>query len=106
MRYILVAFVLGVSVSHSYADDDCPTETFSAWGHTYSRGLIDALSSPKDCAHQQPAWLAKMNDTATPKAAAQPGLTYCRQIAQTKDGQNEAQRRDCIYWYGHSIEVK
>ena len=68
---------------------------------------------PKDCtAHDQPAWIAKINETApsgaSPKAASAvpPAVSYCREIARSKDAQYDSQRRDCIFWYGHSIEVQ
>jgi hypothetical protein len=60
----------------------------------------------RDCdARDQPAWLAKINEAPASKGT-QPGLDYCRQIARNKDEQFEAQRRDCVFWYGHSIEVQ
>ncbi len=106
MRHVLVA--LALCAAASYASAECPTrQTISAWGHTYnSGGLLGALSdATRDCdSHDQPSWLAKINDA--PASNGIPlGLVYCRQVAHSKDPQNEAQRRDCIFWYGHSIEA-
>lgn len=118
MRRILV--ILAMCVATSYAFAECPTEdTITAFGHTYKRGgLIGMLSNDsRDCdSHDQPAWLAKINEAApsnnaVPSKAASfnaapKGLTTCREIVRNKDPQSEAQRRDCIFWYGHSIEVQ
>ncbi len=110
MRHALIVIALCTGAPYAAAVE-CPAERFTVQGHTYSRGLIDALNgTPKDCdTHEEPAWLAQMNDvppSAAASKASPPGLAYCRQLVQTKDPQNEAQRHDCVYWYGHSIEVK
>jgi len=117
MRRILVTLTICAAASYAFAE--CPTEeTINAFGHTFRKGgLIGMLGdNSRDCdARDQPAWLANINETAPSSAASSsaassnvtaPGLSYCRQIVQTKDPQYESQRRDCIFWYGHSIEVR
>ena len=112
MRRILVTLTICAAASYAFAE--CPTEeTMNAFGHTFRKGgLIGMLGdNSRDCdARDQPAWLAKINETAPssapPSNATAPGLSYCRQIVQSKDPQYEAQRRDCVFWYGHSIEVR
>ncbi len=113
MRHALAALALCAVASHASAE--CPARpTISAFGHTYEGGgLIANLSdSMKDCEHKQPEWLAKV-DGAPVSSGSSPasngpsrGLQYCRQIALSKEPQYEAQRLDCIFWYGHSIEVR
>jgi len=107
MRRILVTLAICAAASSAFAE--CPTEeTMTAFGHTFRKGgLIGMLGdNSRDCdAHDQPAWLAKINEDAPPKAIPQ-GLSFCRQIAQSKEPRYESQRRDCIFWYGHSIEVQ
>ena len=107
MRRILIIFVICASASQASAD--CPaTETVTAFGNTFTRGGVVGMfrDNARDCdARDAPAWLAKINEAA-PANGAQPGLAYCRQLVQGKDPQYESQRRDCIYWYGHSIEVR
>ncbi len=105
MRHALIILALCAAASHAAAD--CPTrETITAWGVTYPKGGLVALLDDRNCeARDQPSWLAKINEPPASNGAPQ-GLAYCRQIAQSKDPQNEAQRRDCIFWYGHSIEVR
>ncbi len=105
---VRVLMVWAFCIATSHASADCPTpEPITVWGHTYSRTLMDTLSGgTKECdSQEQPSWLAKINDAPAQKGA-QPGLLYCRQIVQSKDPQSEAQRHDCIFWYGHSIEAK
>jgi hypothetical protein len=117
MRRILITLAICAAASSAFAE--CPTEeTINAFGHTFRRGgLIGMLGdNSRDCdARDQPAWLAKINEVAPPSAApssaastnASPqGLSYCRQIVKSKDPQYDSQRRDCIFWYGHSIEVQ
>ena len=117
MRRILVTLTICAAASCAFAE--CPTEeTINAFGHTYRKGgLVGMLGdNSRDCdARDQPAWLAKINETApsnagsssaAPANATAPGLSYCRQIVQSKDAQYESQRRDCVFWYGHSIEVR
>ena len=117
MRRILIALAICAAASSAFAE--CPTEeTINAFGHTFRKGgLIGMLGdNSRDCdAHDQPAWLAKINEAAPSSAApssaasanATPqGLSYCRQIVKSKDPQYESQRHDCIFWYGHSIEVQ
>jgi hypothetical protein len=107
MRRILAFLAICASASQAFAE--CPaTETINAFGYTFAKGGVAGMlnNSTRDCdASDQPAWLAKINE-APPSKGAPAGLAYCRQIALNKDPQNEAQRRDCIYWYGHSIEVR
>ena len=115
MRRILVT--LAICAAASYASAECPTEeTINVWGHNVRRNGLAAMlgDSSRDCdAHDQPAWIAKINETA-PKAsskaassnAAPQALTYCREIVRNKDPQYDSQRRDCVFWYGHSIEVQ
>jgi hypothetical protein len=114
--------VMALCVAPSYAFAECPTEdTITAFGHTYKKGgLIGTLSdTSRDCdSHDQPAWLAKINEAAPAPSnkavpskaastnAAPNGLTTCREIVRNKDPQYDAQRCDCIFWYGHSIEVQ
>lgn len=105
MRHLLVTLALCATASHASAD--CPPEhTITAFGHTYEGGgLIKYFNEKKDCDdHKQPEWLAQINSTPAPKGAAAPGQDYCRKIVAGKDPQFENQRRDCVYWYGHSIE--
>ncbi len=119
MKHILIALAICVATSCAFAE--CQTEdTVIAFGHPVrSGGLVGMLSgNSRECdASDQPAWLAKINETAPsnsnaapPKAAssnaAPQGLTYCREIVKNKDSQYKSQRRDCIFWYGHSIEVQ
>ncbi len=118
MKRILITLAMCVAASSAFAE--CPTEdTIVAFGHTFkSGGLVGMLrDNSRDCGSQdQPAWLAKINETAPSNTAAPPkaassnaaphGLTYCREIVRNKDPQYDAQRRDCIFWYGHSIEVQ
>ena len=117
MRRILVTLTICAAASSAFAE--CPTEeTINAFGHTFRKGgLIGMLGdNSRDCdTRDQPAWLAKINETAPSSAAASnaassnataPGISYCRQIVQSKDSQNESQRHDCVFWYGHSIEVR
>jgi hypothetical protein len=117
MKRILITLAICAAASSAFAE--CPTEeTINAFGHTFRRGGLVAMlgDNSRDCdAHDQPAWLAKINETApssaTPSRAASAdatpqGLSYCRQIVKSKDPQYESQRRDCIFWYGHSIEVQ
>lgn len=117
MRRILITLAICAAASSAFAE--CPTEeTINAFGHTFRKGgLVGMLGdNSRDCeARDQPAWLAKINEAAPSSAApssaasanATPqGLSYCRQIVKSKDTQYESQRRDCIFWYGHSIEVQ
>jgi hypothetical protein len=117
MKRILITLAICAAASSAFAE--CPTEeTINAFGHTFRRGGLVAMlgDNSRDCdAHDQPAWLAKINETAPSSAtpsraasadAAPQGLSYCRQIVKSKDPQYESQRRDCIFWYGHSIEVQ
>jgi hypothetical protein len=117
MRRILITLAICAAASSAFAD--CPTEeTINAFGRTFRRGgLVGMLTDDsRDCdARDQPAWLAKINEAAPSSAApssaasanATPqGLSYCRQIVKSKDPQYDSQRRDCIFWYGHSIEVQ
>ncbi len=109
-----VSITLAICVAASYAFAECPTEdTIVAFGHTYRAGGLFGMmrDDSRDCdSHDQPSWLAQINETAPPKAAssnaAPKGLTYCREIVRNKDPQYDLQRRDCIFWYGHSIEVQ
>ncbi len=112
MRHALVALALCAAASHASAG--CPARpTINAFGHSYeSGGLIGALSdSMRDCEHKQPEWLAKIDEAPAasgPSPASNGpsrGLLYCKQIALSKEPQYEAQRLDCIFWYGHSIEM-
>lgn len=105
MRHFLATFAFCLMASHAFAD--CPPEhTINVWGHNVeSGGLIKYFSDKKDCdEHKQPEWLAQINSTPAPKGATAPGQDYCRKIVADKNPQFENQRRDCIYWYGHSIE--
>jgi hypothetical protein len=118
MKHALIA--LAICGATSYAFAECPTEdTIIAFGRPFKAGgLIGMMrDDSRDCdAHDQPAWLAKINETAPSNNAAPPkaassnaapkGLAYCREIVRNKDTQYDAQRRDCIFWYGHSIEVQ
>ena len=113
MRRIWVTLTICAAASCAFAE--CPTEeTINAFGHTFRKGgLVGMLGdNSRDCdAGDQPAWLAKINETAPSSTAASsnataPGLSYCRQIVQSKDPQHESQRLDCVLWYGHSIEVR
>jgi hypothetical protein len=116
MRRILVT--LAICAAASYASAECPTEdTVNVWGRTFKRGGLAAMlsDSSRDCdARDQPAWIAKINETAPANAsskaassnAAPQALTYCREIVRNKDPQYDSQRRDCVFWYGHSIEVQ
>ncbi len=108
MKRIMVTLALCASASQSFAD--CPaTETVSAFGNTFTKGGIVGMfrDNQRDCdARDEPAWLAKINEASPSSGAQHPGLAYCRQVVQGKDPQYESQRRDCIYWYGHSIEVR
>ncbi|MGO9546863.1 MAG: hypothetical protein ACLPPF_18960 [Rhodomicrobium sp.] len=107
MRYVWAVLVICAAATHALAE--CPTrDTITAWGSTFDRGgLLGALSDKaRDCdTKDQPAWIAKINEAAPPTGTA-PGLQYCRQVVQNKDPQYEAQHRDCVFWYGHSIEVR
>ncbi len=112
MRHALAVLALCAGASHAFAE--CPARpTISAFGHTYeSGGLIATLGDAmKDCEHKQPEWLAKIDGDPAPKGPSQAsngpsrGLQYCKQIALSKEPQYEAQRLDCIFWYGHSIEM-
>ncbi|MGO9484517.1 MAG: hypothetical protein ACLPX9_08025 [Rhodomicrobium sp.] len=107
MRRALVIFAFCVAVP-CHASAACPDrgETINAWGREFTRGgLLGALrDGDGDCDRKQPEWLATIN-AAPAKNGSPPGLVYCRQIVSSKDPQQEAQRRDCIFWYGHSIEV-
>jgi hypothetical protein len=106
MRHLLVTLALCAMASHASAD--CPPEhTITAFGHTYeSGGLIKYFQDKKDCDQpKQPEWIAQINSAPAPKGAtAAPALEYCRKVVASKDSQFENQRRDCVYWYGHSIE--
>lgn len=104
MRHALVA--AGFCAAASYAHADCPApQTITAFGHTYQSGGLLGMLNPKDCdSHEQPTWLATIN-SAPASNGTQPGLAYCRQIIKGKEPEREAQRHDCIYWYGHSIEA-
>ncbi len=112
MKRILI--ILAMCAAASYAFAECQTEeTIVAFGHTFRRGgLLGMLNDDaRDCnANDQPAWIAKINETAPSGAASAnataPALSYCRQIVKSKDPQYESQHRDCIFWYGHSIEVQ
>lgn len=116
MRRTLI--ILSLCMGASCASAECPAkETINAFGHEFTRGgLVGMLSdNSRDCdAHDQPAWIAKINETApssaSPKAASAnavpPAVPYCREIVRNKDTQYDSQRRDCIFWYGHSIEVQ
>ena len=109
MRHVMVLLALcAAASSQGFADCPAEEETVTAFGHSFqSGGLLGNLTSTgKDCgdAHKQPEWLATIN-TAPAKNGTAPGLAYCRQIASSQEPQHEGQRRDCIYWYGHSIEV-
>jgi hypothetical protein len=118
MKRILITLAIWVVASYAFAE--CPTEdTVIAFGRPFrAGGLVGMLrDDSRDCdARDQPAWLAKINETASSNTAAPPkaasnnaapkGLAYCREIVRNKDSQNDAQRRDCIFWYGHSIEVQ
>ena len=112
MRHALALLTLCAGASHASAD--CPARpTITAFGHSYeSGGLIASINNSfKDCEHKEPEWLAKIDGEPAPKGpasaskAATPGLQYCKQIALSKEPQYEAQRNDCIFWYGHSIEM-
>ena len=109
MRRFLVILAICAAASNAFAE--CPTEeTINAFGHTFRRGGLVGMigDSKRDCdSSDQPAWIAKINEAAPAASTSSPqGLAYCRQIAKNKDPQYEAQRRDCIFWYGHSIEVQ
>ena len=112
MRRILITLAICAAASHAFAE--CPTEdTVNAFGRTFKRGgLIGMLrEDSRDCdARDQPAWLAKINESAPSGAASAnataPGLSYCRQVVKSKDPQYDSQHRDCVFWYGHSIEVQ
>ena len=118
MRRTLI--ILSICMGASCASAECPAEdTINAFGHTFTRGgLVGMLSdNSRDCdaRRDQPAWIAKINETAalsnaSPKAASAnavpPAVSYCREIVRSKDTQYDSQRRDCIFWYGHSIEVQ
>ena len=109
MRHVLVTLALcAAASSQGFADCPAEEETITAFGRTFpAGGLLGTLTGPsKDCAGapKQPEWLATIN-TAPAKNGAAPGLAYCRQIANSQETQHEAKRRDCLYWYGHSIEV-
>ncbi len=107
MRRVLVTLAICATASSAFAE--CPTEeTVSAFGATFRRGGVVGMlrDDLRDCAAQdQPAWLAKINEGA-PSKATPPGLSYCREIVRSKETQYDSQRRDCIFWYGHSIEVQ
>jgi hypothetical protein len=107
MRHVLALLALAAAAC-SPALAACPaTQEIVAFGRTFAGGGLIAMlnSDGKDCDdHKQPGWLATIN-AAPAKTGTAPGLAYCRQIAATKEQQNEAQRHDCIYWYGHSIEA-
>lgn len=112
MRHALAGFALWAAASHAYAE--CPPRpTISAFGHDYeSGGLIATINDAfKDCEHKQPEWLAKIDEApassgpSTASNVPSRGLQYCRQIALSKEPQYETQRLDCIFWYGHSIEM-
>ncbi len=116
MRRILITVAICAVASYAFAE--CPSEeTINAFGHTFRKGgLVGMLTdNPRDCdAHDQPAWLAKINEAAPTSAtpgvasakATAPGLSYCSQIVKSKDPQYDSQRHDCVFWYGHSIEVQ
>ena len=107
MRRVLITLAICAAASSAFAE--CPTEeTINAFGSTFRKGGVAGMlrDNSRDCgAQDQPAWLAKLNEAA-PAKAAPPGLAYCRAIVQGKDTQNKSQRRDCVFWYGHSIEVQ
>jgi hypothetical protein len=108
MRHVLAAFALCVVTSNALAD--CPVrEPISAFGHTYTSGglvgMIRDSANGCDNNRDQPGWIAKMEDA--PGSNGTPlGLLYCRQVVHTAEAEYEAQRRDCIFWYGHSIEAR
>ena len=108
MRHVLVTLALcAAASSQGFADCPAEEETITAFGRTFpAGGLLGTLTGPKkDCDdHKQPEWLATIN-TAPAKNGTAPGLAYCRQIANSQETQHEAKRRDCLYWYGHSIEA-
>ncbi len=107
MRRIVITLAICAAASQAFAE--CPNEgTINAFGHTFKRGGLYAMLSDdaQDCnASNQPAGVAKANEAA-PVSATPLGQPYCRKIMQSKDPQIEAQRRDCTYWYGHSIEAR
>lgn len=116
MRRTLITLMICAAASPAFAECQ-KEETINAFGHTYARGgLIGMLSdNSRDCdARDQPAWIGKINEMApssdAPKAAsakaAAPAVSYCREIVRNKDPHLEQQRRDCLFWYGHSIEVQ
>jgi hypothetical protein len=107
MRHVLVTLALCAAASSpGFADCPAEEETITAFGRTFPAGGLFGTLTKKDCVdnHKQPEWLATIN-TAPAKNGTAPGLAYCRQIASSQETQLEAKRRDCIYWYGHSIEV-
>jgi hypothetical protein len=110
MRSVLIALALCAVATAAFAECPAPAEeTISAFGHTFKRGgaLGSLNESNRDCdATDQPAWLVKMNQSPPAKGTVPQGLLYCRQIVHNKDLQYEAQRKDCIFWYGHSIEAQ
>ncbi len=104
MRYVLAA--LALCASASCASAGCPPrQPVAAFGFTFENGGFLNSLDEKDCdARDQPAWLAKINEAPAANGAP-PGQVYCRQIVQNKAPEQEAQRRDCVFWYGHSIEM-
>jgi hypothetical protein len=107
MRHVLALLALAAAAG-SPALAACPaTGEIVAFGRTFAGGGLIAMlnGDGKDCDdHKQPEWLATINASPAKNGSA-PGLAYCRQIAAGKEPQNEARHRDCIYWYGHSIEA-
>ena len=83
------------------------TEEIVAFGRTFTGGGLIAMlnGDGKDCDdHKQPEWLATINAAPAKNGSrARPRLLPADR--RSKEQQNEAKRRDCIYWYGHSIEA-
>lgn len=106
MRHVLIALSFCAVAFSAYAGCQ-PPQPVTAFGFTFENGgFLNSLEAKENCdSRDQPAWLAKINDAPASKGVTPPGLLYCRQIAQSKEPQYEAQRRDCIFWYGHSIET-
>ncbi len=109
MRHLLVILVICTAASQAAADCQAPQETVNVWGQNLSKGGVAGMfrDDQKNCeTSDQPAWIAKMNQDKPTKGVLPAGLVYCRQIAKGKEPQTEAQRRDCVFWYGHSVEVE
>ncbi len=107
MRHVLALLALAAAACSPAFATCRATEEIVAFGRTFTGGGLIAMfnGDGKDCDdHKQPEWLATIN-AAPAKNGSPPGLAYCRQIAASKEQQNEAKRNDCIYWYGHSIEA-